>query len=169
MQSPVVQKKICLLGDFGVGKTSLVKQFVYSIFEEKYLSTIGVSISQKGVQISAGSLLQMVIWDLSGSEEFNGHRTSYLRGASGALLVCDLVREKTTESLASYREQLENVSPAAKFVIIGNKSDIAGSLEDRERDISRAADDLKAPYFITSAKTGYNVENAFQTLAASLV
>lgn len=170
MENTVIQKKICMLGDFAVGKTSLVRHFVYSIFDEKYLSTIGVVISQKRVQVTDSRFVQMIVWDLSGSEEFNGHRETYLKGAAGAFFVCDLTREKTFPLLARYRERLGNVSPNAAFIVLGNKSDlVADALQDSEQRVARLAEDLKCPYFITSAKTGLNVEQGFYALAQKMI
>jgi len=88
----LIQKKVCLLGDFSVGKTSLSERFVYDRFSGRYLSTIGVKISRKPINISKDIMLNMLIWDLAGSEEFSGVQSSYLQGAQGAILVCDLTR-----------------------------------------------------------------------------
>ena len=93
-----ISKKVCLLGDFAVGKTSLVRRFVLNIFEDRYLSTIGVKVSRKTVVTPGpGDLIELtlMLWDLAGSEEFDQVRASYLRGASGAVLVCDLTRPET--------------------------------------------------------------------------
>ena len=90
-----ISKKICLLGDFAVGKTSLVQRFVYALFDDKYISTIGVKVSRKTVVLPREDEvveLTLMLWDLAGSEEFGRVRASYLRGAVGAVLVCDVTR-----------------------------------------------------------------------------
>ncbi|RLC60203.1 MAG: GTP-binding protein, partial [Chloroflexota bacterium] len=93
-----IAKKVCLLGDLAVGKTSLVSRFVYNLFDDKYVSTIGVKVSRKTVIIPrAGDIVEltMMLWNLAGNEEFDRVRASYLRGAAGAVLVCDLTRPET--------------------------------------------------------------------------
>lgn len=169
MENKIIQKKICLLGSFAVGKTSLVRRFVYNLFDEKYLSTIGVTISRKQVQVSDDTLLQMVIWDLAGSDEFNGKHTSYLQGAAGALLVCDLTREETYQQVVAYRERLKSISPNTKAILIGNKSDLVKSLRDADLQLTQLAREIDTPHFITSAKDGANTEYGFHVLAQSLV
>ncbi len=168
--STLIQKKICLLGDFSVGKTSLVERFVYNRFSGRYLSTIGVKISRKSMAISADIKLNMLIWDLAGSEEFSGVQSIYLQGAQGAIFVCDLTRPETLSSLAKYHEQLEAVSPGIPIVLAGNKSDLKNKqeltpalLEEQARHFNTVA------VIITSAKTGQDVEIAFGELAKHLV
>lgn len=169
MPDTVSQKKICILGDFAVGKTSLIQRFVYSTFDEKYLSTIGVTISQKDIRTSPDVSIRLILWDLSGSDQFNGRRTSYLAGASGAFLVCDLSREETINSLMSYREQLGTIAPNAAFVLIGNKMDLLDSAPQQENNLNDIAGLLDCRYFLTSAKTGLNIEESFLHLAKKLV
>lgn len=99
---PALSKKVCLLGDFAVGKTSLVRRFVHDYFDDQYLSTIGVKVSRKTINIAQGEQiveLTMMLWDLAGSEEFTHLRASYLRGAAGVLLVGDLTRPLTFDTL----------------------------------------------------------------------
>ena len=93
-----LSKKVCLLGDFAVGKTSLVRRFVYDLFDDKYISTIGVKVSRKTVSLARDDDivdLTMMLWDLAGSEEFSRMRASYLRGAACALMVYDISRPET--------------------------------------------------------------------------
>lgn len=169
MQNAPFLKKVCLLGDFGVGKTSLVRRFVYGIFEEKYHSTIGVTISQKDVVTSKNVGGKLIIWDLAGSDKFNGNHTSYLSGASGAFLVCDLSRESTYESIKGYLERFKEVCPSAGVNIIGNKADLLSSIHESKIKFVELAQETGFPYFLTSAKTGINMDSAFQTLAQTMV
>ncbi|MCQ3937247.1 MAG: GTP-binding protein [Chloroflexi bacterium] len=162
-------KKVCILGDFGVGKTSLVQRFVHSSFEEKYLGTIGVTISQKEVETEPNAKVRLIVWDLSGRDKFNGNHTSYLSGASGAFLVCDLSRENTRESLMGYLERLRGDCPAARVVILGNKSDLFDSVHRSKLKVIELAQKTGLPYFLTSAKTGKNVDAAFRALAQTMV
>ncbi len=167
-----LSKKVCLLGDFAVGKTSLVRRFVYSLFDDKYLSTIGVKVSRKAIVLPREpDLVELVLmlWDLAGSEEFDSVRTSYLRGAAGAILVCDLTRPATLDTLSVYAAELCRVNPQARLVVAANKGDLTAEHQLTEAQVAQQAAALSAPYFITSAKTGANVEAAFRLLGELLV
>lgn len=167
-----VSKKICLLGDFAVGKTSLVRRFVYDLFDDKYISTIGVKVSRKTVAVPGedGAVVEltMMLWDLAGSEDFSQIRGSYMRGSSGAILVCDLTRPESLLSLDGYLDDLRQVSPEATAILVANKSD---SLEQHLllAQVEEAAARLGAGAFVTSARTGENVEEMFRYLGRVLV
>lgn len=165
----IVQKKVCILGDFSVGKTSLVRRYVEGRFDEKYISTIGVQISRRIVEMSAKDKVSLVIWDVAGSEEFNGKQASYLQGAAGALLVCDLTRKTTLASPHKYVAAMRVVSPQARFVLLANKNDLIDQFELTEEEVASQAGELECPYFLTSAKTGDHVEEAFAMLAKMLL
>ena len=160
-------KKVCLLGDFGVGKTSLVRRFVYERFEDKYLSTIGVKVSRKNMLISIEEKridLSVILWDLAGSEEFNQFRASYLRGASGIMLVCDLTRPETLHNLPSYLVDMGRVCPEADIILAANKADLSDEHRISALEIEDFASRLKIPYYLTSAKFGDGVESIFRQL-----
>lgn len=162
-----ISKKICLLGDFAVGKTSLVRRFVYNLFKDAYISTIGVRVSRKTVVVPHNEEvveLTLMLWDLAGSEEFDRVRANYLRGAAGGLLVCDLTRAETLHSLGSYADDLLSVNPNVRFAVAANKRDLAGQQELSEGEIEAVAARLNAPYRLTSAKTGDKVEALFRHL-----
>ena len=156
------------MGDFAVGKTSLVRRFVYQRFEEKYLSTIGVNISRKELQLNPHERLQMVIWDLAGGEAFTGPQANYIKGASGAMLVCDLTRAITLSTLRLYAADLQAASPGAAFVIVANKSDLVAQRVLTEVQLAELAEEFQAPLFLTSAKNDENVEAAFAMLASKI-
>lgn len=170
----VIQKKVCMLGHFAVGKTSLVRRFVEGRFDDKYLSTIGVKISRKPVTTDRG-VVHLILWDLAGSEEYNGVQTSYLQGASGGLVVCDLTRPETLEGWARYVQRLREVNPSARIVLVANKADLTDQRAISDEELRQAAASLDngiglpAEYWLTSAKTGDNVEAAFRRLAALLL
>lgn len=167
-----VIKKVCLLGDFAVGKTSLVRRFVYDRFEDKYLSTIGVKVSRKTVVTpAAGEMvdLSMMLWDLAGSEEFDKYRESYMRGAAGAVLVCDLSRPETFANLDIYIDQFKQVNPDSRMVLAANKSDLGESLRVTPGQLEGYAAKLGAPFFMTSAKTGEMVERLFRQMGRLLL
>jgi small GTP-binding protein len=159
--------KICLLGDYAVGKTSLVRRFVYNMFEDKYFSTIGVKVSRKVVAVPHGDdvvELVLMLWDLAGSEEFDSVRASYLRGAAGALVVADVTHRATLAAAPDYVAQVRALNPRAAILIAANKQDLVEQRAVSEDEVSRAAAELGAAYFPTSAKTGAGVEEAFRHL-----
>ncbi len=165
-------KKVCLLGDFAVGKTSLVRRYVEGIFENKYLSTIGVKIDRKIVSMSVSEQelqLTLILWDLAGSEKFNQSRANYLRGSAGAILICDLTRPATLDSLQGYASDLQKLSPAAKLVLVANKCDLISEQQLTLTQLEAVAASLGAPFYLTSAKTGNAVEAAFQSLVRLLI
>jgi small GTP-binding protein len=165
-------KKVCLLGDFAVGKTSLVRRFVYNLFNDKYIATIGVKVSRKTVVVPRDDEvveLTMMLWDLAGSEEFNQVRASYLRGAAGAVLVCDLTRPETLDSLRAYADDLLSVSPDAQLILAANKRDLADQQQLTPPQFETVAADLNAPSYLTSAKTGDEVDTLFRHLGRLLV
>lgn len=169
MNKTIVQKKVCILGDFSVGKTSLVRRYVEGRFDEKYISTIGVQISRRIVDLGDDDKVSLVIWDVAGSEEFNGKQVSYLQGASAALLVCDLTRKTTLASLRMYVAKMRSVAPQARFILLANKNDLLEQFELTQEEVASLANNLQCPWFLTSAKTGEFVEEAFTTLAKALV
>ncbi len=167
-----LSKKVCLLGDFAVGKTSLVRRFVYNLFEDKYFSTIGVKVSRKVVAVPRGDEiieLTLMLWDLAGSEEFDDVRISYMRGATGAVAVCDLTRPETLASLHDYAQTLRRVSPQAQLILAANKVDLADQAGASAEQVRELAAQLAAPYYLTSAKNGAQVETLFRHLGRLLV
>ncbi len=173
-----LSKKICMLGDFAVGKTSLVRRFVYDMFDDRYISTIGVKVSRKPLAVVSGDRvvdLTMILWDLAGSEDFSQMRGAYLRGAAGALLVYDLTRPETLTSLFAYADQLRQINSGAALVLVANKSDLAaadngnGEIDAGALEGMALAASLGAPFLAASALTGFNVEDIFRQLGQRLV
>lgn len=168
----VIQKKVCLLGDFAVGKTSLVRRFVHDLFDDKYITTIGVKVSRKAVTIprDSGTVeMTMMLWDLAGSEEFDQMRASYLRGTAGAVLVCDLTRAETLDRLWAYAHDLSGVSPGVRLILAANKRDLVDQQNINTDGIEALAAHLNAPHYLTSAKTGCEVEALFGHLGRLLL
>lgn len=162
----MLQKKICLLGAFGVGKTSLTRRFVHSIFSEEYLTTVGVKIDKKAVNV-AGTEVNMLIWDIAGEDEISAVRTSYLRGASGYLLVVDVSRAQTLKVARDIQARVLKDVGEIPFLCLFNKTDL------EEWDIPESQIETLAgegwTVLRTSAKTGLNVEEAFLELATQMV
>jgi small GTP-binding protein len=163
----MTQKKICMLGAFGVGKTSLVSRFVSSVFDDKYLTTVGVKVDKKIVTIDGGEV-KLLLWDLYGQDEFQTVRTSYLRGASGYLLVADGTRMQTLAVARSLHQTAAEVVGNVPFVLVLNKSDLEPQWEVDARGLLRMAEE-GWPVIRTSAKTGAGVEDAFLRLARDMV
>ena len=167
-----LQRKVCLLGDFAVGKTSLVRRFVYDLFTEKYMTTIGVKVSLKTMAVPRDGdaiELTLMLWDLAGSEEFDQMRASYLRGASGAILVCDLTRPETLATLPRYANQLLSLNPQARLVVAANKLDLSDQHQLSSAQVKEAADKLNSPYYLTSAKANTEVETLFRHVGRLLL
>lgn len=165
----IVQKKVCLLGDFGVGKTSLVRRFVEDRFDDKYLTTIGVKISRKTISRSYGSM-SMLIWDLAGSTGFDSFTNpSYMQGTAGAIIVCDITRRETLTIVAEYARQARIINPRIHLVFVCNKMDLANERVIADEDLREVSSTFgDGTYFLSSAKTGENVEDVFFTLAEKI-
>lgn len=162
-----LSKKVCLLGEFAVGKTSLIRRFVYDRFDDKYISTIGVKVSRKSMVVPNDEQLTdltMMLWDLAGNEEFTQVRASYLRGSAGAVLVCDLTRKETLVRLKRYVADLHKVSPQAQLIIAANKVDRISEHQVTVSDVKEMATELEAPFYLTSAKEGDDVNDIFRHL-----
>jgi hypothetical protein len=163
----MLQKKICMLGSFSVGKTSLVKRFVESIFSERYLTTVGVKIDKK-VIFSGGEDVTLMLWDLYGEDEYQKIRMSYLRGAHGYLLVADGTRAATLDKALAIQQEAEKHFGPTPFVVALNKCDLAGEWEitsEREAEITGSGRHV----IRTSAKTGEGVEQVFESLAKAMI
>lgn len=160
----MIQKKVCMLGTYAVGKTSLVSRFVRSLFAEKYHSTVGVKVDKKVVAVGEEQM-NLLLWDLYGEDDFQKIRTSYLRGSSGYILVVDGTRGETLEKAVILQSRArEAVGAAVPFVLALNKADLAEKWEVEDS----AVEDLARqgwPIFKTSAKTGAGVEQMFLALA----
>ena len=163
----MIRKKICMLGAFAVGKTSLVARYVQGVFSERYLTTVGVKIDKKEVDVD-GRSVGLVLWDLHGEDEFQRVRESYLRGSSGLFLVADGLRKGTVDQALALHDTARRVLGNVPAILLLNKVDLVGDWEVSE-DMLRAQGDSVLPLIRTSAKTGEGVEAAFATLARRMV
>lgn len=154
--------KVCLLGAFAVGKTSLVQQFVSSIFSEKYQTTLGVKIDKKSLTVGSDDV-ELILWDLAGEDEFMKVRTSYLRGSAGALLIADGSRGETLDIAVELKSKLVAEVGDVPCILLINKSDLK---DNWNVDFSKL-DELRAAGWQvveTSAKANDNVDEAFGNL-----
>ena len=159
-----ISKKVILVGHFGVGKTSLIRRFVHQKFSDEYLTTIGVKIDKKVLQIS-GQEVTLIIWDIAGETNQVKTPKSYQLGAHGVLYVFDITRPSTYENLHEQLGYLNNLLPQARVEVIANKTDLL-SAEEQENVISALQLDK---IYATSAKTGENVEAIFEVLAKAMI
>lgn len=161
-------KKICLIGDISVGKTSLVRRFIESRFDENYLSTIGVTVSRKTLTIQLEKTIAettLLIWDFAGGDQFDRVVRNYYQGASGVFCVCDVTRSASIESIPRYLQLFMDVNPGRPIVILGNKIDLVTDRAASNQLVRNQAEHIGASWFTTSAKSGENVEIAFRMLA----
>ncbi|BDA70889.1 small GTP-binding protein [Rivularia sp. IAM M-261] len=163
----MLQKKVCMVGSFATGKTSLIARFVHSIFSEKYQTTVGVKIDKKTVNYNDKEL-NLILWDLYGEDEFQKVRMSYLRGSSAYLLVVDGTRRSTLEKAFNLQVKVEETIGKVPFVLVMNKSDLS---DEWEIDIDEINDLTQRGWNIvkTSAKTGRGVEEVFQTITKKML
>lgn len=162
----MIQKKICLLGAFAVGKTSLVARFVKSIYSDQYLTTVGVKVVKKVVSLGDQEIT-LIVWDLAGEDEFQKVQMSYLRGASGYLLVADGTRRNTLDIARMLQQRVTDDISDLPFVLLINKNDLANEWEIDEQAIEEC---LNQGWHVirSSAKSGEGVEEAFKLLAEKM-
>ncbi len=166
-----VKVKVSLIGDPSVGKTSLVRRFVYSKFDDTYISTLGTKITQKTVELDEDSgtpstEVTMMVWDISGQKEFQRIHLAGLKNSNGAFIVTDFTRRETLLGIGYWTDSIRNAAGDIPIILIANKSD----LRPEQREFSpEEFESIGSKYtdhtLITSAKSGDNVDKAFQKLA----
>lgn len=156
-----------MLGAFAVGKTSLVKQFIEQIFSQKYQTTLGVKIDKKSVEVD-GEKVDLILWDLAGEDDFVSVKLSYLRGAAGYLIVADGTRKDSLDTAFDLVTRAEKDIAKIPYVLLINKSDLDEYWQITDKDI-KAIESEGNIVFKTSAKTGENVQEAFEAIAKSVI
>ncbi|NJN62562.1 MAG: GTP-binding protein [Coleofasciculaceae cyanobacterium RL_1_1] len=163
-----------MVGDFSVGKTSLIRCYVEGKFDDRYLSTVGVKISRRNLDLPSvdgadPQAIQLIIWDLEGQTKFKAIAPTYLQGSRGTIIVADISRPETIDSIKGHIELYRSVSQDGAIVIALNKTDLfepqksQGILDQLKQTYQ--ADIIEA--YSTSAKSGQNVESLFIQLAAA--
>ncbi len=169
MPPRTVKAKICLVGEYGVGKSSLIRRYVLDEFDDRYMATIGAKITKKEVQVPTAkgeTRLEMTIWDIMGEKGFRELlKEAYFEGCHGLLAVCDLTRSDTLFELPNWVKAVMKVSGQIPFLLLANKVDLEERIVLTEGDVAQMAQSLGAPHYLVSAKTGENVEQAFEVLA----
>ncbi|MGE3166224.1 MAG: Rab family GTPase [Planctomycetota bacterium] len=163
----MIQRKVCLMGAYAVGKTSLVSRFVHSLFADKYQTTIGVKIDRKTLRLEATEV-SLVVWDLAGEDRFHRVEASYTRGASGLLLVADGCRAETVDRALELDDRARGVVGEVPRILALNKADLAAEWEVGEEQLQVVAA-RELPIVRTSAKVGDGVELAFRELARRML
>ena len=162
-----MKKKVCMLGAFAVGKTSLVQRFMTSTFSEDYATTVGVEVGQKEISVG-GRDIDLLIWDIQGEDANQAVPPGYLRGSAGIVFVADGTRKETLDIVTTIsRRVTDSIGPIPSVLLI-NKYDKEEDWEIDDVTISR----LNSKGWSTqktSAKTGMGVEAAFEVLARDMV
>jgi len=163
--------KLCVLGAGAVGKTSLIIRHVDKRFEEEYKPTIGFDIALKTMKVEEGGMeAELLIWDIAGQAIFEKIREEYLQGTNGALILFDLTRKETHESLKDWVRELTAFAGQVPFIVVGNKADLSEERAVSEEAGRKASEELGATDYIeTSAKTGEKVEGAFETIIKEIL
>jgi small GTP-binding protein len=162
-----VVKKITLAGDTLVGKTSLIRKFVFDQYDDKYIITIGTKVTKKELKLknpvsNDDVELTLMIWDIMGLFGYRPelHKANFT-GAKGALLVCDLTRKYTLQRMDDWAKSITDVTGKIPMVALINKADLKDKADFTEDEVKEAIGKYNIPYYFTSAKTGDNVEAAF--------
>jgi len=163
--------KVTILGNEKVGKTSLIKRYVYDKFDDAYLMTLGTKTTKKTVNLKGvqGEVeVKMVIWDIMGQREFSRAFSSFFSGSKGGILVADMTRKSTLKNIPNWVDDLFSVTGPIPLILVANKSDIPEPAFGFE-DLEAMASKYNAPFFMTSAKTGDKVEGAFEHLGGLML
>lgn len=168
-------KKICLLGDPAVGKTSLIRRFVFDMFDDKYITTIGTKVTKKTLEVDretpAGQMhikITLLIWDILGQREYARLHPVYYQGAEGALIVCDGTRQETIRNLPTWTTSFMKVVGQVPIIFLINKSDLLNMDEFPTQDVENISETYNSPFYFTSARTGENVGEAFVEISKLL-
>jgi len=159
-----ISKKICLLGDESVGKSSISTRFADDEFSDKYKATIGVKLFQKIVPVSQDQEVNLIVWDVQGGKELISSPQQYFRGAHGLIFVCDISNQESIENINYYNDIVKKKYPTTKKILLLNKSDLIEYSSASEQAITQYQD-MFDNIINTSAKTGLGVSEAFRLLA----
>jgi small GTP-binding protein len=169
-----IAKKICLVGDFSVGKTSLIRRYIEEKFSDDYLSTVGVKISRKSISLLPEQnyqKLNLIIWDVEGHTKFKSITPNYLTGASGSIIVGDVTRKETLDRIKNHLDLFFKINPQGIAIVALNKSDLIAS--EKLHKLASVYNFDNYPQvirtYITSAKTGEYVNQIFEVLGIEML
>jgi small GTP-binding protein len=163
----MITKKICMLGEFAVGKTSLVKRYVESLFSDIYKTTIGVKVDKKELTVGDKGLTLM-LWDIEGRDPNTEIQTSYLRGAAGLIIVIDITRRRTIEAALDILSQSKRQLGEVPYIVAANKRDLSYEAELNTAELRHVFSDC-IEVVSTSAKEDIGVDALFLSLAKELL
>ncbi|MCK4757985.1 MAG: GTP-binding protein [Thermoplasmata archaeon] len=165
--------KICLVGDGGVGKTSLIKKYVLDIFDDKYISTIGTKVSKKTQTIEQEGRtaeMDMMIWDIMGQSSFRVLlQDAYFYGAHGIIAVCDVTRPETLDGIHDWIDSTREIIGDAPIIFLANKCDLGDQMKVDKAKMDTQLVRYEMPIMMSSAKNGENVEKAFELLGEMIL
>lgn len=168
----MISRKICLLGAFSVGKSSLMRRFVHEVFDDRYVTTLGVKIETKVVS-TGDSEVKMIVWDMEGAdpgeqegELVTSRMRAYLQGVHGVLLIADGTRSLTVEVAGQLRDWMRSEYPDVPLTLLLNKCDLVDEWQVSDEKMTELSESLHC--FTTSALSGENVESTFEYLAQVL-
>ena len=163
--------KVILTGDYQVGKTSLIRRFVENSFKRDYISTIGVQISKKTINLADENIMNFIIWDIGGqSFQMAPYRAKFYNGANAALIVVDRTRPDHLKSVEKWYNDIKSSIPKnIPIIIVGNKSDLSDELVISKEEIRDISKKFGFHYILTSAKTGEHVNDAFLYIAYRVI
>ena len=167
-----LMKKICLLGDGAVGKTSLIRKFVFDSFDDKYIMTFGTKVSKKEVTINRNGQefnMTFLIWDILGQRVHDNVHSAYYQGAAGAFIVCDATRLETLQHMEDWINVFRGVNNDAPVVLLANKSDLVAEMKYGQNELGEVASRYNMKFHLTSAKTGAHVEDSFLELGNEVI
>ena len=159
--------KICVIGEFGVGKTSTVQRFVNNEFSSKYLTTVGVKIDTKLVTLAEENAVKLIIWDIAGTDSVTEVEMAYLRGCAGFLAVADGTRAETLSVVEQLIDRVLDGQSDLPYALLINKSDLKYEWEITQDDINTVSE-RHGNFHLTSAKSGDQVDGALKSLAAAI-
>ena len=161
--------KVCIVGDFAVGKTSVCERYVNNQFSEKYLTTVGVKVDTKEIVLSSrGARIKLVLWDVAGTDQFGDKEYAYLRGAAGFVFVADGTRSLTLGTAKDLQEEILRRFGEQPQVLLINKHDLTDMWEISDERVEELQEQFTS-VFLTSAKTGEHVEDALTQIAELIV
>jgi small GTP-binding protein len=179
MQTKSVIKSVIMLGDAAVGKTSLVRRFVVDQFDDSYITTLGAKPMEKDIRVIGKDAiieLRMILWDIMGQKNYERVHKDMFEGINGGILVCDLTKPETLKSLGEYWiPTFFEYAGKVPMVLMANKVDLKEEIKTDIKDINallasfQMKDGSHVPFYLTSAKTGENVQVGFEKLGELLI
>jgi small GTP-binding protein len=173
---PPYKLKVCLVGDLAVGKTCLIRRYVFDEFSDNYKVTIGTKVSKKEIEISDPETkepvnVQLLIWDIMGHHGFRRLlNQAYFSGAQGIIGVCDTTREETLLDLENWMDDVQSVTSVVPTVLLGNKCDLVDSEQVNLKELKNVSSGYeKSTAYLSSAKTRHNVDLAFGILSVNII